>query len=338
MFLDNQRQVTDSKADELVKTLFDNDQQGLLYTILQMPFEDADTEVKSPLSKFLLTARKQPDWFDSDRINKGQLVFKKYAMPIMTLLGALSLPYCYAGSPGNKALYLSDKMRQSPGKRLADTADFIVEVSKLGSFESNLAGIFAINKTRLIHAIARYYLFKKGNWQMQWGAPINQEDMAGTNLAFSFIILNGLQKSAFILSDKEKEDFLFLWRYIGYQLHIAAELLPASLKEASILEEAIRKRNFKKSEEGIALTRELITFYKSIAPPKDAYLVDSQIRYWLGAAVADCIGIASQPVKDALVESINSIKETANFFQVNQDSYRTMLANQKMLRAKISLQ
>ena len=67
----------------------------------------------------------------------------------MTLLGAFALPYCYAGSPGNKALFLSEKMRNSPGKRLADTAEVTIAVSTPGSFENGEA-YFHINKTRII--------------------------------------------------------------------------------------------------------------------------------------------------------------------------------------------
>ena len=250
----------------------------------------------------------------------------------MTLLGGLSLPYCYAASPGNKALYLSEKMRQSPGKRLADTADFILSVCIPGSLEKNQEGSFAINRTRLIHAIARYHILIKGSWEDRWGMPINKEDMAGTNLAFSYILLVGLQKSAHILSIREKEDFLFLWRYIGYQLHISNQLLPASFTEAAELERNIRSRHFKKSAEGVTLTKELLQYYKHIVPSIDGYLLDSQIRYWLGENVADCLGIPAQPFKDSVVQSVNSFRELGNLFRINNNTYSQMLTRHQKLK------
>lgn len=336
-FLDIQRLVADPAADRLVQNHFQNNDQGLLYRHLQMTRKDMIQQEDTAVKFFLCASRQQPRWYDRDRIARGQQVFKKYAMPIMNLLGGLSLPYCYAASPGNKALYLSEKMRQSPGKRLADTADFILAISIPGSLEKNDEGLFHINKIRMIHAIARYYLQKKGNWDNQWGLPINQEDMAGTNLAFSYLILLGLQTSGFILSGREKEDFLFLWRYIGYNLHIHNDLLPASFAEAGLLESAIRNRHFKKSVEGTTLTQELIQYYREVMPSNIAYLIDSQIRYLLGAAVADCIGLHPQPVKDRVVSFMNSFKETANLFQMNPNSYFEMLNNHQQLKARIAL-
>lgn len=331
-FLNQQRRLGDINADTLVQHFFEMNAQSLLYRHLQMTSKQVLQENNPALKKFLCTARPAPRWFDPARIIRGQKVFEKYALPIMTLLGGLSLPYCYAASPGNKALYLSEKMRQSPGKRLADTADFILSVCIPGSLEKNQEGSFAINRTRLIHAIARYHILIKGSWEDRWGMPINQEDMAGTNLAFSYILLVGLQKSAHILSIREKEDFLFLWRYIGYQLHISNQLLPASFTEAAELERNIRSRHFRKSEEGVTLTKELLQYYKHIVPSIDGYLLDSQIRYWLGENVADCLGIPAQPFKDSVVQSVNSFRELGNLFRIDTNTYSQMLTRHQELK------
>jgi len=330
-FLNQQRQISDVNADALAHHFFEMKAQSTVYQHLQMTSKQVVKENNPALKKFLCTARPAPQWFDPARLVRGQKVFEKYALPIMTLLGGLALPYCYAGSPGNKALYFSEKMRQSPGKRLADTADFILSVCTPRSFEEN-EGSFSINRTRLIHAIARYHIRKKEGWDLQWGMPINQEDMAGTNLAFSYIVLTGLQKSAHVLSDQEKEDFLFLWRYIGYQLHISQDLLPGSFSEAMELERVIRTRHFKKSMEGEILTRELLQYYKSVVKTIDGYLLDSQIRYWLGDSVADCLGLPEHPVKDKIVQTINSFRELGNLFGTNANSYKQMLEQHHRLK------
>lgn len=170
-----------------------------------------------------------------------------------------------------------------------------------------------------------------------WGAPINQEDMAGTNLAFSYIILTGLQKSGHQLTKREKDDFLFLWRYIGYQLHITTELLPASFDEARELERVIRKRHFKKSLEGEVLTQELLQYYRTIVKSPDGYLLDSQIRFWLGADVADCLGLPENPIKDNIVQTMNSVREVGNLFGVNANSYEQMLEQHKRLKQRVAL-
>ena len=336
LFLNKQRAIADTRADELVSYLFKENLQTALYESLQLANEKiTSAELNKEIKIFLLTQRTRPVWYDDKKIERGQHVFKKYALEAMTLLGAYSLPYCYAASPGNKALYLSEKMRKSPGKRLAETAQFIITVLTPFNLTHNAIGHIQINKIRLIHAMARYYLQLKNNWRSEWGVPINQEDMAGTNLAFSYIILRGLIESGFVLSNKEKEDFLFVWKYIGYQLNIDEELLPNTFKEAAQLEQAIKKRHFRKSEEGVQLTKELVDYYKQTVPAPQSSLIESQIRYFLGSETSSLLGLYPEFTKDKIVRSLNSLKSFINFMYVNPNSYSQMLANQVMLNRKV---
>jgi hypothetical protein len=253
----------------------------------------------------------------------------------MTLLGALSLPYCYAASPGNKAIYLTEKMRKNPGKRLLDTAQFIITVLEEGSFTTG-EGSFEIQKTRLIHAMVRHYISTQNLWDYHWGAPVNQEDMAGTNLAFSYIIVKGLEESDFQLTQKEKEDFLYAWRFIGYQLQIDEALLPASYAEAEELESTIKHRHFKYSEEGNLLINDLLEHYRESFPAVAGYFVDSQIRYFTGPEVASFLGLKAHPVKDSIVRGMNKLRKRLNRLFVNPYSYRIMIRNHYKLKEKYS--
>lgn len=331
-FLDEQRKVGDAAADKLVAEYFAGEQKSLLYAV----FAQDDSLIQkqgqtNSLYSFLNTRRPDPDWYQYERIKNGQAFFKKYALDVMTLLGALSLPYCYAASPGNKALYQTEKMRKATGKRLVETADFIIKVLSPGSLAPEGIGYIQINKIRLIHAVARYYV-SKGEWNNAWGVPINQEDMAGTNLAFSYIILVGLIRTGFKLSVSEQEDFLYVWRYIGYQLHINDALLPESKADAEILERKIRLRHFKPSEEGRKLTQELINHYKSYFPAVPAFFVDAQMRYLVGPEISTLLGIQREPIKDEFLKTMNAAKEMMNQFYNNDRAYETMLANHEKLK------
>ncbi len=334
-FLNKQRSIGDPPADHLVESIFKSNSQSELYTSLQLSEKEIlKTRKSSPVIAFIKSKRPTPGWFDANRILSGQQVFESYATEIMTLLGVLALPYCYAAAPGNKALYLSTKMRKQPQKRLADTADFIINVSTKENLTANRIGHIHINKTRLTHAIARHHVLK-GEWDKGWGLPINQEDMAGTNLAFSYLILAGLNQSGFILSDKQKEDFLFLWRYIGYQLGIDEKLLPDSLKEANRLAYQIKQRNFKKSEEGIVLTRELLTYYRSAVPKNVSRFIDSQVRYYLGPEVAGYLGLEPEFIKDNLTSLMSSFKEAQNFLGLHKDTFGMMISNHRILKEQL---
>ena len=196
-YLDQLRLLGDNVPDQLTVEHLGQDPKEFYSLLHKSSIELKAMANDSPTAAYLVSSRPRPGWYSDERIVKGQQVFAEYASEIMTLLGVLSLPYLYAGSPGNKALFLSDKMRNSPGKRLMDTAEFVIAVCSPGGFSNEGESQYFINRTRLIHAIARYYVLKSRQWDMDWGMPINQEDMAGTNLGFSYILLNGLRKSGF---------------------------------------------------------------------------------------------------------------------------------------------
>ncbi|HMP99039.1 MAG TPA: oxygenase MpaB family protein, partial [Cyclobacteriaceae bacterium] len=216
-----------------------------------------------------------------------------------------------------------------------DTANFVIGVSTPGSFEENGLAQREINKTRLIHALARYYLLKS-DWQMDWGLPINQEDMAGTNLAFSYITLMGLRKSGFTLTAKQEEDFIYLWRYIGYQLYIEEILLPDSLHSAFHLTKIIEERNFKPNEEGVLLSRSLIDYYRNAIPDKQvANLMEAQLSFYLGEKVADFLKIKSDPLAMNIIKLRMSLQAWQNYFKVQVPTYQQMLLNQEQFEKAI---
>lgn len=336
--LNKNRLIGDPEADQLVADIFRKKRHSDLHAVFKLSESEILTvKEANPVITFLCKKRNQPIWFDEKKLIDGQQVFKLYAAEIMTLLGVLALPYCYAASPGNKALYQSDKMRQTPGKRLLDTAHFVITVSTPGNLAHEQVGHVSINKTRLIHAMARYYV-RRGDWDMAWGLPINQEDMAGTNLAFSVLILSGLQHSGFVLSDKQKEDFIQLWRYVGYQLAIEEDLLPSSFKEAHQLAQVIKKRNFKNSIEGIALTKELLSYYKSMATSSQRIFIDAQVRYFLGPEVSGYVGLEPDFLKDKVTNLMSSFKELQNLFSLHTSSYNAMVTNHRMLKMNLNKQ
>jgi Uncharacterized protein conserved in bacteria (DUF2236). len=334
IFLEEMRQAGDTEADAFVAKLFAQGQAKSLYAALKASPEELRNDDAFLLTRnFLLSRRAIPAWLDENRLLSGQQFFRKHALDIMTLLGALSLPFCYAASPGNKAILFTEKMRNAPGKRLLDTAQFIIAVLKEGSFADGTVYL-ETQRTRLIHAVVRYHIMKSNRWDLQWGVPVNQEDMAGTNLAFSFVIIRGLEESKVRMTMREKEDFLHAWRFIGYLLQIDEALLPASLEDAAQLERTIRKRHFRSSPESRTLMRDLIGHYQESFPAVAAYFVESQIRYLTGPEVADLLGIPRKPVRDRIVMGINAVRKKLNRFVHNPFSYQIMLRNHLQLRKR----
>jgi hypothetical protein len=331
MFLDLKRNEGDTEADELVKFFFEKGIEKQLYQSLQNDLGDG---LHPRLQSFYSGIRSGADEFDIEKIKAGQFFYRQYAMEIMMLLGAMSLPYCYAAAPGNKAIFLTGKMRSRTGKRLFDTAEYIISMMEPGCLEKNGKGYFLINKTRLIHALVRFMLLREGTWNNSWGIPINQEDMAGTNLAFSYIILKGLDRQGFRISAEEKLNFLYTWQFIGFLMHIDEDLLAKTPEEAEQLEEAIKQRNFRESAEGKQLMKDLTAHYRLSFPHVASWLVDSQIRFFLGKEISTMLGMKPHLLKDPLIYLINKGSKIYNKSKKHKPTYEVMIRDHEKSRSR----
>lgn len=313
-YLSSMRQQGDFFADNLIAEVFaDENQKAAFRNMLdsisynhQLNKLDDFYAVKEAF----LRAAKLPDWADQKLMEQGAAFFAAHATAIMNLLGLLSLPYCYAAADGAKVLDLSERIKNKPEHRLGETADFIWDVMAPNAFEPEGKGFISILKVRLLHAAIRFYTQKSGKWDEAWGLPVNQEDMAGTNLSFSLIVVRGLRKFGLKIEYKEQQAFMHLWNVIGFLLGVDERLLPETGKEALLLEEAIRTRNFKSSEHGQSLTRSLIQYFSSVDatfPQKETMQL---MRYLVGNEVADLLALPLQP---APVATIYFLKLINNF-------------------------
>jgi len=243
-------------------------------------------------AEFVNTSRILPVWADREKLLKGSSFFTRHSDTIMSLLGLLSLPYCYAAADGAMVLYLTERLRDRPAKRLSDTADFIWDVMAPDAFSNEGKGFASCLKIRLTHALARHYVLQSSSWTEELGIPVNQEDMAGTNLAFSLIVVRGLRKLGLAVSYEEQQSFMHLWNVIGYLLGLDEDLIPQDGKSATLLESAIRKRHFKSSLQGKALTKALLDHIAGDSllrlSPQEIHQI---IRFLLGNEVADILEV-----------------------------------------------
>ena len=317
-FLAAKRQMGDAAADLFTQSVFENADQKieLRNWLNDLPEKAQLNQIPQLFAGYSLFSNINalPSWADKKEMKAGSAFFARYAQLIMNLLGLLSLPYCYTAADGAMVLYLSDRMRGDVGKRLVETADFLWDVMAPDAFEQEGKGFASVLKIRLIHAAVRYYTLKSGKWDNAWGVPVNQEDMAGTNLSFSLVVIRGLRKFGVAVTYQEQQAFMHLWNIIGYLLGLEEDLLPQNGKQAFNLEEAIRLRQFKVSDHGRELTRSLTNYFG--AANKGEQFSDREIlqvmRYLLGNAVADMLDLPSAelPVnKIRLLKAVNVINE-----------------------------
>lgn len=247
-------------------------------------------------ASFVNAAGTLPAWADRDKLTKGSRFFLRHSDTIMSLLGLLSLPYCYAAADGAMVLYLTERLRDRPAKRLSDTADFIWDVMAPDAFNNEGKGFASCLKIRLTHALARHYVLKSDSWSNELGTPVNQEDMAGTNLAFSLIVIRGLRKLGLAVTYDEQQSFMHLWNVIGYLLGLDEDLIPQDGRSATLLESAIRKRHFKPSLQGKVLTKALLDHIVADSSTKlssrELYQI---VRFLLGDQAADILEVPHIP-------------------------------------------
>jgi hypothetical protein len=245
-------------------------------------------------------------------MRQGSAFFARHSEMIMSLLGLLSLPYCYTAANGAMVLYLTELIRKQTTKRLFDTAIFIWEVLAPDAFEDKGKAFAEIMKVRIIHAIVRHYMHSSGKWDQAWGMPVNQEDMAGTNLSFSLIVIRGLRKLGYTVRKSDEKAFLHIWAVIGSLIGLEQALIPENSTEAELLDTRIKQRQFADSDHGKELTHALIGHILSVNESKaTADDIRGLMRYLLGDEISDQLSIESPALptyKIVLIRLLGAVK------------------------------
>ena len=85
---------------------------------------------------------------------------------------------------------------------------------------------------------------------MRRGLPINQEDLAGTLLSFSYVPIEPLVRLGIPVTQADQEDYLYTWSVVGEMLGVRPEVRPTTVDEATALVMAIRRRQHSVSPRG----------------------------------------------------------------------------------------
>lgn len=317
--LESYRFKTDVLADEVVAKIFTNNESSQVREVMQtLVFNDAEID-ETKLSPYLVDYFKEtevlPTWADKKLQLKAVSFFEQNIENIMTLLGVYSLPYCYAAADGARVLQLSKRITEQTRKRLAETAQFVLEVMHPNAFLPQGKAIRSIQKVRLMHAVVRYQILNGGKWNLAWGKPINQEDMAGTNLSFSFIILQGLRKIGTSVRFEEAQAFLHHWAIVGCMLGLDEKLLVFQETHANTLCKMIEKRSFKPSEHGTTLSLALLESFKTTFPFNLLQgLAATYIRYLVGDEYSNMLKI---PKADWTSNIISILKVRNTYRNIN---------------------
>ncbi len=232
-----------------------------------------------------------PMWVDWDELAVGGAALMRTGMLGLLTLMCYSLPMAYAVSDGNKPLTFSGKLVGRAARRLNETGRFVIETCRRDGLRRTGEGFRITIKVRLMHAQVRRLLLKSGRWKSdQWGVPINQADMAATNVTFSAVVLRGLHKLGVRMSARERAAAMQLWRYSGHLSGVEPALLTATESEAERLAELMWLTRRPADDDSRQLVRALMGC--RLAPPLDrignvAGLLEATTRALVGNEVAD---------------------------------------------------
>ncbi len=257
---------------------------------------------------------------------RAQTFFSKNGMAYLSMLSFYSLPYTYAFANGAQVLASSRRIIEDVGKRLAETGFFLMEVFQPGAFFEKEGVLLTVAKVRLIHAISRYFVLHfHPNWNSCWGRPVNQEDMLGTNLAFSLLVIRGMRKLGNSIDKKDVDALMGYWKMIGYYLGLEVEYWPEDAKESFLLEKTIRDRQMKGSMAGRLLIKSLMDhFEQQLNNPVVLPFMEDIMSYFIGTQAAKALGLKLLPT---IPSSILSLILQSNSFNIGKRP-----ANYKELR------
>ena len=200
-----------------------------------------------------------PYWLDWDRIERGGSVFMSTGLFGIAVLNLFALPIMYYSPTGNKPLVFTGHLIERAPRRLAETGRFVLETSKPGGLRRFADGFAYTVKVRLMHAQVRRLLMRSGRWNPDWGQPVNQLYMAGTNVALSTGLIEGLGRIGYRLSSRDCDALLHMWRYSGYLSGLDPELQISTQGEGRSLGEFIKMAEAQPDKDSKNLISALMT-------------------------------------------------------------------------------
>lgn len=285
----------DPLADTVIAELVAGERTDAVNEVLA-GFRDNDQPVPEDLPesvrRYLIDTDVPPSWADLDRVAGAYEFFVDDGMHVASVLSFGAMVNCYAQPRPSRVLSLTHRLNQ-PHRRLSETSQFVLNLMGPEPFGSGGSFVPTIQKTRLIHAAVRYFITRSGEWDIEAdGVPLCQQDMLGALLIFSVQVIDGMRRMGIGVTEREAEDYYYVWRVTGAMLGIPAEAMPETLPEARQLNTTLVEASYAPSAEGIELTRNLLRLYEDMVPGK-AFdgVVAAMVRQVVTEDVADWLEV-----------------------------------------------
>jgi len=238
-----------------------------------------------------------PHWVNFSQVSAGQRVMLKYLPYVGISLFYVSLVGGFSAAVITKTLRRAGGLtgsRQHVFERLLRTSEFVMKIALLDPKPPHGEAYLAAKQVRSIHHQVRKRLLKEQN---SGEVPINQEDNAVTLLAFSYNVLVGTELlRGKPLTIQEQEQFLHLWRWIGFCLGVQLDVC-ANVATAKASLESIIMHILEPDDHSIALAHHVLRAPPSFIFPRFAFAFRAQLcRLLLGPGLADALHLPNHPL------------------------------------------
>lgn len=306
--LDAARMRGDALADQTVAAIFSSGNTAAVIQLLGSLMRDDQSPGALPPAVIDYLA-KTGDTVARTRESAaaGERLFAEHGPEVMALLCCYSLPSSYAAKKGVQVLHRTAYLARRPNRRLFETAQFIVDVMSPGGLGPNGKGVRTAQKVRLMHAAIRHLILT--DTATPWdtatlGVPINQEDLLGTLMTFSWIILDGLARLGVRLPPDQQQAYLETWLSVGQLMGVENGLLPTTVAEAMVVTALIERRQVAESREGREMMAALLHMMQSNVPMAFHTVPGCLIREFLPPGVAGFLDVPSHRFEEELIRLV----------------------------------
>lgn len=265
----------------------------------------APRHAPAALRTYLDAVHEVPAWVDWAAINRGADVMARSGIFGLFVLMCGSLPLAYSSPAGVKPLVATGDMRGMAQRRLFETLRFVHETCKPDALRPGGTAWLITARVRLIHAAIRQRLTWAASFrQDEWGLPINQLDMVGTNLAFSVSFLECMRRFGFVYGAEDVAAHMALWRYSGHVIGVDSALSVATEAEGRRRSASIMATQAPPDDDCRALVGALVCvpFFPWAKETNGAMraLYYTVSRAFVGDYYADAFGYPAYPVAPVL--------------------------------------
>jgi hypothetical protein len=310
-FLDGLRLQGDFLADGVVERLTqqgDVSEVNRLFRVMRSDNQPLPPDLPPPILDFLERTSGLPAGVDLERIQRGEAVYMLHAFTAALILLAKSLPEGYQAPCLTEILMISRDLARSPYDRLLGVLQMLVRVCSVHGFKPRGDVVVTAQKMRLLHAGVRTLVpSHRPGYEQRYGVPVNHEDMLATLMAFSYLVIEGLQQLGVGLADQDAEDLYYLWQVFARMMGIhpaddpdSTAYIPQNVAQAAEFYASYSRRHYAEAAQnpaGVTLANDNLEMLQSMIPRPLAVLglhAMPQIYMWdlMGAEACGRLGIS----------------------------------------------